>query len=288
MTVGYWAVAFLDLMGYGAALDAFDVYPLPSDKAAQDALTPKVVRPRHFQQRLVLGIETFIEGMRSAPQTDLSHLPAEAQRLAARWRATRIKVQPLGDAVTMELALRGDDNHFPARALDMMLMAACSASLNQLAMGDGRPEDTLPLRGGIDVGTGAVIGGQLYSAALKKAVVLEDNADFPRIMVGDRLLEYVQSMANSTGFDLTTGHVRDLMRGVQELFFKDPEDGKWCLDVLGGWAANRLASDRALVRSAYAFVQQALAHYQDEYLLRKYRWLDRYMKPRLSVWGLAP
>jgi hypothetical protein len=98
----------------------------------------------------------------------------------------------------------------------------CPQIAPPLATGADDPENTLPLRGGMDIGTGAVIGGQLYSAALKKAVVLEKKAEFPRILIGVRMREYVESMAETEGGDMTSGYIRALMAGTLGSLFVDP------------------------------------------------------------------
>jgi len=286
-TIGHWAVAFLDLLGYGEALDAFDVEDFPDRGPEMDAFMKRVVRPRNFQRRLLGGIKTFIEGKRDAPTADLSRFPLQAQRLAATWRVEQINVGILGDAVTMDMALAPDERHFPARALDTMLSAACWASLIQLSVGQNDPEDTLPLRGGIDVGVGAVMEGQLYSAALKKAVVLERTAKVPRILVGDRLRKYVDEMAESQGTDMTTEYIRGLMAGAKRFFFRDPTDDAWCLDFLGEWVRERMPTAAPFIRPAHVFVQKALSLHTDDYVLAKYRWLDTYIKSRLSIWDLG-
>jgi hypothetical protein len=284
---GYWAVAFLDITGYGAALNAFDVYPLPRDPDAQKALNKKIVRPWHFKRRLVDGVKEFIAA--EPPRSpSISRLSPADQKIAATWRAYRIQVAALGDAVTMEMALEPNPGHFPAGAITHLLVGACAASLLQLAVGSDEPEDTLPLRGGIDIGTGAVFEGQLYSAALSKAVKLEDEAVSPRILVGDRLREYVASMSQIDGTDLTSQFVRQILHDANGFFFQD-DDGRWCLDVLGEAFRRRVSrtTDQAqqLVANARTFVDKALVLYQDnDYLLEKYRWLDRYMKSRAAIW----
>lgn len=286
-SVGYWAVAFLDLMGYGVALKAFDVYPIPTDKVGQDALSAKVMRPWHLLNRLKDGVDLFKNASLDVQASDLSRLPPEARQLAATWRAARINTYILGDAVVMEMPLAGDARHFPARAIDTMLSAACSTSINQLAAGADDLANTLPLRGGIDVGVGAILKGKLHSAALAKAVDLEDTANFPRIQAGEALRGYVESMAEHEGTDLTSSYIRGLMRGARGFLFEDPTDGKWCLDFLGEWVCHRMPVARDLIRPAHAFVQKALSRHKDEDLLRKYRWLDDYIKSRLPVWGLT-
>jgi hypothetical protein len=288
--VGYWAVAYLDLMGYRGLLRAADVYPLPTERAEQEVLTRKAVRPFHFRRRFVDGIKAFQDGAREGPPDPrLAALPASFQELARQWRAVRIKTYAVGDFVAMEMALTPDLRHFPARALDTILTAICASSLMQLWAGGNDLNDTLPIRGGVDVGVGAVFERELYSAALAKAVELEEQASVPRVLAGEHLLGYIDSMARADGADLTTGHMRELAMGIRGFLAEDPDDRKIFVDFLGERFRNRAAVPTGQVEAAWRFVQKALAAFADNpKLLPKYQWLDRYFRSRLHLWGVTP
>jgi hypothetical protein len=174
--------------------------------------------------------------------------------------------------------------------LDTVLTAICAISLMQLWAGGDDLSDTLPLRGGVDVGVGAEIAGELYSAALAKAVELEERADVPRVLVGERLLEYIEWMAETAnGDDLTRDFMRDLAIGARGFFTEDPGDGKIFVDFLGERFRDRAAVPAGQVEHAWRFVQKALAAFAgNPKLLPKYQWLDRYFRSRLHLWGLTP
>jgi hypothetical protein len=188
----------------------------------------------------------------------------------------------------MRLALRADDEHFPPRAIDTMLTATCAASVMQLAVGKNDLEDTLPLRGGIDVGVGISVDGDVFTAGLAKAVDLEQNADYPRVIVGERFTDYLQSLADMPGSDPTARYTRTIAEFDQSFVFVDPVDEKPCLDFIGS-AFRRRSGDGSidLVRDAWLFVQKAMAfHAANPRLRRKYEWLAAYFTSRLSLWGL--
>lgn len=290
-SVGYWAVAYLDLLGYRGLLRVADVYPLPADAAGKEALIEKAVRPYKFRRRFFDGIRVFQDGAHSGPPDPaLAQLPRSFQDLAQRWRSVRIKTYAVGDFVAMEMALSPDLQHFPPRALDTVLTAICAISLMQLWAGGDDLNDTLPLRGGVDVGVGAEIDSELYSAALAKAVELEEHADVPRVLAGERLLAYVESMAQTPeDDDLTTDYVRDLAIGLRGFIAIDPDDGKAFVDFLGERFRDRASVPAGQVEAAWRFVQKALAAFADNpKLLPKYQWLDRYFRSRLHLWGISP
>ncbi len=288
-SVGYWAVAFLDLMGYRVLLRKFDVFPLPTTKEEQAALTKKAVRPMHLRRRLIDGLRFFQESAKSEPSA-FSNLSPEQRKEVMTWRASRIPTYAAGDSVIMEVALTRDAAHFPATAIDTMLSGICVASINQLAMGADDVEDTLPLRGGVDVGTGALLHGTLYSAALAKAVELEEElAVFPRVLVGDRLSDYLAWLAQRQEPDPTIQYARQLALSARRFLFADPTDGRVAVDFLGSWARERLGAPTEQVVKAWTFVKTAKAvHASNSKLAPKYDWLDRYFRSRLPLWGIDP
>ena len=91
-----------------------------------------------------------------------------------------------------------------------------------------------PLRAGLDVGVGTRLStGEVYGSALERAYFLESNlAKYPRILVGDGLLEYldwVSAQAPRSDF----GQLAVLTAQKCRRFVCEDNDGRSMLDFLG-------------------------------------------------------
>ncbi len=74
-------------------------------------------------------------------------------------------------------------------------MLATSAAVMMLQLAVGRP-----IRGGIDVGAGIEVDGELFGAALVKSYQAEaKRARHPRIVVGKGFIEYLGNSTNAFG-----------------------------------------------------------------------------------------
>jgi hypothetical protein len=85
VSMGFWSVAYLDLLGYRGALKAIDVYPLPPPGPEREALTRQAVRPFQIRRRLVDGVNSFMKASLENPETKFSNLTKANADLAAIW-----------------------------------------------------------------------------------------------------------------------------------------------------------------------------------------------------------
>jgi hypothetical protein len=151
------------------------------------------------------------------------------------------------------------------------------------------------LRGGIDVGLATEIApGEIYGTALERAYVLESEvAKYPRIVIGDELWKYLNSVLAE--FEKSTKpmakSVTAIVRAIQKMIATD-SDGKRILDYLGEFVFQNSVPahvDEA-IRPAYEFVlseQTRLIAEGDPKLIERYALLRSYFESRLPLWGLA-
>ena len=172
-------------------------------------------------------------------------------------------------------------------------MGACAAAtLLQLSMGGDDPDDSLPLRGGIDVALGSFDGEVLYSPALAGAYELESkNARYPRIIGSERFLAFLNSYAQIQDESLEGDYVRELSVAIREMFFEE-KDTPCTLDFFGEGVRKQLPADdetRDVALKAWRFVCSGESRFRkagNQHLHEKYAWLLEYMKPRLYLWGV--
>lgn len=288
--ISYWVVAFLDLLGYRSVLEKIDVFPLGPEVIPNVEQAFK--RAIQFRRRLLDGIENLLaRNEDSLP--DLSHLPEADQQMAATWRKAKLIKSPGPDHIVLACSLMPEVEHFPIRAVYDLVTAAAGAMLIQLSLGATNPEDTLPLRGGIDLAAGMFLEPEdfLYSPALTRAYDLEHKeAIYARTIAGRRLIHYLDSEANVNAADQTGQIQRSLAEQIRGLFFQD-RDGLMVLDFMSPdlAAITEPGLGHDTVREAWLFARAAhnRARAAGDYVVAsKYAWLIDYMRPRLSAWGV--
>ena len=137
-----------------------------------------------------------------------------------------------------------------------------------------------PLRGGVDVGTGIEVEGELFGAACVKAYELEKNGKYPRLVVGNDLVGYLRSSLAAPGAELERQFGRKMARGLLDLVKKDDFDGKWIVDYAGRAAHEYYGPTLPKVLSqARAFAHRERGRFQgnDDKLFGYYSQLVRYL-----------
>lgn len=291
-TIAFWLVAFLDMLGYRATLAKFDVYPLPTEPDEQAAFRKRFVHAVHLRRRLLGAIREFQDSTRRQMPLP-ADLPTEVRGIADRWRKAKLLRMPGPDHVVLATSLTGEVDHFPLRGVYDTVATACAAMLIQLALGADDHEQSLPLRGGVDIAPGAVLHPEdfLYSPALTRAYDLESKtAVYPRTLAGDRFLGYLRAHSEDRGSDPTTRYNAALADRVLSMFFRDA-DGKTALDFLGASFRENLTDELActLATKAWKFAhlaQGAAKSGGDQRIIAKYDWLVSYLEPRIELWGV--
>lgn len=294
MALSFWVVAFLDLLGYRRILAKLDVSPLPTEPSEIASLSAAFGRAVKLRRRLHKQVEDFLLAAEQVPPPDLSGLPLESQRRIAGWRRAKLLRSPGPDHLILGCSLSPAEDHFPMRAVASLVTTAASSMLFQLVIGAEDPEDTLPLRGGIDIAPGELIQPEnfLYSPALTRAYDLEsEHALYARTIAGPRFGEflamYVQAPESTPEAEVN----RRLASGIAEHFFVD-RDGAITLDFMGE-KMRRYAGKEAvgMAGRAWKYVNEAHARVRSTGrfdIAAKYAWLVEYMRERLSLWGVTP
>jgi hypothetical protein len=176
LTHGYWLVAFVDLLGQKDAFLRTDYLPNAEDHEKVEAFLAAV----RASTGVILGMRkilaSFRTGLSNANTGAFDVLTPEQRRIAERLQKTRVREFRMSDGVVLACPLMPGGGHFPIRAV-YEIVATCGVLLAaQLAA-------QRPIRGGIDVGTGIEIEGELFGASLVKAYLLEAST---RSILGSR------------------------------------------------------------------------------------------------------
>lgn len=115
LEISLWVVAFLDLLGYSAVLDRFDIFPLPAEPSREEAARKAFAQAVHLRRRMIAGANELTGQMGELP--DVARLPPPARALAREWRASKFYRQDGPDHIILGSSLAPTPGHFPIQGL---------------------------------------------------------------------------------------------------------------------------------------------------------------------------
>lgn len=179
-----YLIVFFDLIGQREALRKITGIPVSErDKEQFLELVKKSVGKVLMVRR---AFKNYFEGITShTPNTAL--VSPEHQQDFIKSQKANFLHYGLSDAVVIAVPLMNEnENCTPMNGIFAALTATCGVALLALSL-------KVPARAGIDVGVGVKIDGQeVYGPALERAVRIEGElAEYPRLVVGKELLEYL-------------------------------------------------------------------------------------------------
>ena len=273
---GYWLVAFVDLLGQKDAFLRTDYLPDAADPTKVAAFLAEV----RASTGVILGMRkilaSFRTGMSNADTGAFDDLTATQRAVAERLQKTRVREFRMSDGVVLACPLNPEDGHFPIRAV-YEIVATCGALLAvQLAA-------ERPIRGGLDVGTGIEIDGELFGASLVKAYLLESKtAKYPRLAVGQDFVNYLIASTKCPLQGIEGQFERKMADGILRLLKRDA-DNTWIIDYAGPTAREMLPALLEMLEPARAFARRSRSAFmqrQDEEgkkLFERYSMLLRYL-----------
>ena len=139
---------------------------------------------------------------------------------------SRIKTRYFGDSALLVMSLDVRNGFLPLGDMNAVMTSCNMLLMFSLARG-------YPIRGGIEIGPCLYDpdGKEEYGVAISDAVKLEDQADYHRILIGERLYSYLQTVPTSTGnlfMDANHALAPFMISQIQR-----DDDGKLFLDFLG-------------------------------------------------------
>jgi hypothetical protein len=274
LKLGHHLVAFLDVLGQR---DKFRGLRLPTN-ASEEEKVKEVLRQT----------AGFVLDLRRVFHKQFEVFEKGAGMGAHTKEPLRPNFVGFSDSFVTSVPLRNDGGDLVRVATVFSALAAAAiVMLTSLA-------SKHPLRGGIDVGLATEIGpGEIYGTALERAYVLESKvAQYPRIVIGDELLKYLNSALAefSKGETPVAKAIAVITQKIMGLIATDT-DGKRILDYLGAVVVESSApEDREhMVQPAYEFVlaeQKRLIGEGNAELINRYALFRSYFESRLSLWSI--
>lgn len=192
INLGYYAVAFFDLLGQQDRLRNFRSLPNPNSPAEVDAARqtlPETYGAVTDMRKFFTNAFKSFSGARQ--KLDTSKLTPEQRKLFGQLTNNPIKTQQFSDSIVVYMSLRSSETaKLPTRGIYGILGGAATTFMACLSKGH-------PIRGGIDVGIAfePTSGNEIYGPALSRAYALESRiANYPRIVIGEELVKFLESM----------------------------------------------------------------------------------------------
>jgi len=216
-----YAVAFVDLLGQREEMRQYRI--LPDDKA-------KAMRVIKDSVGKIVGMHDLFKRFYDsfeATSTFFDNLPSELKAQLPSMNRGELRTQRFSDGLVLYASLAEIPNQSPINSLYGLLSAAGSLVLIHLA---GKS----PLRVGIEIGWGVELRpGELYGAALAHAYELESQvAQWPRVVVGKDLVDYLEVSSNSEENSINDKY-RRAMAQVCLSYLAEDLDGSTIVDFAG-------------------------------------------------------
>ncbi|RJX18052.1 MAG: hypothetical protein C4575_11240 [Desulforudis sp.] len=283
LTIGYYVVAFFDLLGQQEYLR--NLRSLPEEKNPQGL--EKLKEDLKNTYGVVTNMRKFFsdsfEAFSHRPTKDLSKFTAQQKREYSALTNNPIKYQTFSDSILIFMPLKTDTAKLPIRGIYGILGAAATTFICSLAAGH-------PIRGGIDVGIGMdITKTEIYGPALSRAYSLESKiANYPRIVVGKELVNYIHQLINQTPHDIASNASKELANLCLDYLAVD-DDGYPIVDYLGEHYKQLLRGviDSTIVKKAYDQVIKSCGIFQssnNSKLAFRYTLLRNYFENRLHLW----
>jgi hypothetical protein len=283
--IGWYVVAFLDLLGQQAALRKVTALPNLENQEEADTFKRKV---REFYEPLKALRKWFEDSIKSFMEGGIktSGLTSEDQELLRKIRSTPIRYRHFSDCVVIHIPLRDDIGKIPCRAIFGVLAATAITFLSCMS-------HKWAIRGGIELGIAMDIEeNEIYGPVLERAYTLESKvAQYPRIVVGEELIRYLKeiegTISNPTFLIDDRVNAGAAAKSI-ELLAED-DDGQMIVDYLGV-TIRTVFQDTKVIQNAYNFIIKECNRYKklkNSKLGFRYSLLRNYFESRLPDWGLS-
>jgi hypothetical protein len=269
-----YAVAFIDLLGQRAAMP--DRH-LPPNNDEAIAVVKKSVGKIVSTQKL---FETFYNSY-SSEESLYFKLPETMRSAVPDMAPGKLKWQYFSDGLVVYVPLGSGLVASPVNSLFGLILASGMLCLIGLAARS-------PIRGGIDVGWAVEYRpNELYGSAIACAYKLEsETAQWPRIVVGEGLVDYLQHYARS-GDDRPSSQFRRARAKLCLELLKTDIDGNSIVDYAGQTytQATNGTLDKPTLQKAQSFVEDQITHWtsiRNDKLMQRYQNVHSYLSQNLA------
>jgi len=278
-----YLVAFIDVLGQRSKLRKIELPQSDSPEAHQAALKSLqdtagvILKLRNAFQS---GFELY-----KTPSPIVQSLPEQAKKKALEIVKNEIRYQYFSDSIVISLPITAsNDGCTDIIGIHQCLFTLCSVFIGCLS-------EDCPIRGGVDIGPCIQMPdseNEVYGAALEKAHYLESKiADYPRIIIGKDLLDYIvliENVQNQSEYGLLS---KKFASDTKKLITSD-SNGRFYLDFLSKEVLQFFEgtdiSAHDLINNFEVIIGNKLREYYatDKKLFDRYIYLLKYVQLRKS------
>jgi len=280
VSYGKYLVAFVDLLGQREQVMKLSAMPPTPEfrDSILNVLTTSAGRVKTVRENLKHVFNDFRD--RAVEKSALTRPEWKTAHFAALTEGFNFYQLGFSDSFVLGIPLSVDDRFGFARSSFAVSTALHAIALVTLkAMG----EWGIPLRGGIDVGYGIdLYPNEIYGPASLCAYNLESEvAGYPRVVVGQGLLDELTRLEASQGTDWNSIASRQIAAKCREVLCHDPIDGLPMLNPLSKSVLGMNRANPTAVPKAIQWAHAQLAVHEkvaDGKVAEKYRRLLVYLE----------
>jgi hypothetical protein len=256
-----YCISFIDLLGQREALKGQGLLPIfkseEDEKRFRDTVKNSIGAIIKLQER---AMDMLREAQKERPESSFRRSLTDEER--STWdemSRTRVTTQRWSDGLVSFVCLGDKDIKCPLNGIFDIFGSAGSICLMGLASAN-------PIRGALDVAWGVEIHpGELYGAVVARAYELESvSAQYPRIVVGTRLVGFLEAHKNNKEEDVFSRTNRALAELCLGMLAYDT-DGLLILHYLGREFRNAVTKQHhvELYNRARKYVAAQLLKHQE-------------------------
>jgi len=280
--IGYYFVALIDIVGQRDKLKQLE--KLPRNDVENQRVAHILNETSEYVKELRRQFNTLFNASEKATGL-LDGLNTEQRAWAEQRKQNHMWRRGFSDSYVMTVPCYYESS-WGAHSLDIYrsLFSICGLFIWALAM-------KKPFRGSVEVGLGTEISpGEVYGPVNIRVFELEKHAGYPRIVVGNGLMNHLDDLERRCLDNLEGRHTKQSIKNCRELVTTDHTD-TLILDPMGEGVKSvpgAVAPD--MIKRSYEFVisQEEFFSKSDRKLHGYYRQLRKYCESRLTVWGLSP
>lgn len=281
----HWVVAFVDLLGQGDKMrEVSRLINSGKEGEAVEGMKKIFFDHKHFYEAFH-GSLISNQQIQINPPIPLPPIISDEEYQAVFRR--NLKMQMFSDSAMFYLPLVEDGKNQPLFGVNTLLSVLGIQMLSFLAQGR-------PFRCGIDVGFGMEMDeGKLIGPAVLHAYELENKrAQYPRVVVGEGLVEYLENI-QSVGLQKGTAvqaHASKSLARIGLGTLATDIDGETILNYLGSEFLSKLPVEKInpIISAAYQFVDREQARHRKQKnakLAVRYACLETYFATQTKLDG---
>jgi len=284
-TFRHYVVAFLDILGQRDLLRKLKSLPDKDNQKEFDnfiSITKKTLGATETFRSLFFKFFKGFKRERPVPKGLSMEQLVIYEKLKEIKEKLVPKLQTFSDTIILYVPLSDDVGNVYADGIYTTLISISGSFIGMMAAG-------YIFRGGVDIGIAVEINEEeVYGPAVLKAYDLESKiAKYPRIVMGDELIDFLRNSTNIPDSSPDSKHNKVMSLKCFELLFEDG-DGRFALDYLGE-GVQKIAGEvfAPLVPKAVDFLQRQakrLKQKRNPDLFLRYESLSNYFDERLDLW----